>query len=92
LLIVMNTVGPQILTALSVPLIALWKKQPQQSGILSSVMVCAATFILYHTVVAASAAACAGWLRSHLMLHKVFSPRFMLGGVVLLVIDVITLI
>ncbi|KAF8428717.1 hypothetical protein EV426DRAFT_585534 [Tirmania nivea] len=92
LLIVLNTVGPQILTALSVPLIALWKKQPQQSGMLSSVMVCAATFVLYHTVVAASAAACAGWLRRHLMLHKVFSPRFMLGGVVLLVIDVITVI
>jgi len=93
LLIVLNTVGPQILTALSVPLIALWKKQPKQSGMLSSAVVCAGTFTLYHTVIAMSAAACAGWLRRHLMLHKIFSPRFMLGGVVLLVVDlVVTLV
>lgn len=89
LLIILNSVGPQILTALSVPLIALWKKQPKQCGMLSCVMVCIATFILYHTVVATSAAACAGWLRRHLMLHKIFSPRFMLGGVVLLVVDIV---
>lgn len=89
LLIALNSVGPQILTAMSVPLIALWKKQPKHTGILSSVMVSAATFILYHAVVGTSATACAGWLRRHLMLHKIFSPRFMLGGVVLLVMDVV---
>ncbi|KAF8457264.1 hypothetical protein BGX38DRAFT_1266012 [Terfezia claveryi] len=52
---------------------------------------CYGVFILYHTVVATSAAACAGWPRGHSILHKVFSPRFMLGnldrGVVLLVVD-----
>ena len=89
ILIVLNTVGPQILTAISIPLIALWKKEPRSTGMLNTVMVSAATFILYHAVVTTASAACAGWLRRHLMLHKIFSPRFMLSGIVLLVMDII---
>lgn len=88
LLIVLNTVGPQILTAISVPVISLWKKQPHHPGILANAAASAATFLLYHATVATSAAGCAGWLRRHLMLHKIFSPRFMLGAVVLLVVDI----
>lgn len=56
---------------------------------LNSVLVSASTFILYHAVVGTSAAACAGWLRRHLMLHKIFSPRFMLGAAVLLTMDLV---
>ena len=87
LLIVLNTVGPQILTAISIPVLSLWKKQPRHPGILASAGISAATFLLYHATVATSATVCAGWLRRHLMLHKIFSPRFMLGSVVLLVVD-----
>ncbi|KAI5806603.1 phosphoethanolamine transferase class O [Peziza echinospora] len=89
MLIALNSVGPQILTAVAVPLIGLWKRDPKSPGMLSSVVVSAATFVIYHAVIATSAAACAGWLRRHLMLHKIFSPRFMLGGVVLLVVDAV---
>ncbi|KAF8477072.1 hypothetical protein BDZ91DRAFT_708621 [Kalaharituber pfeilii] len=89
LLIVLNTMGPQILTGISVPLIALWKKDPKHVGLLSNVAVASATFLLYHGVTGSAAAACAGWHRRHLMLHKIFSPRFMLGAVVMLVMDLV---
>lgn len=89
MLIILNSMGPQMLTAVAVPLLALWKRDPKSPGLLSNVVKAAVTYILFHSVVGTSGALWAGWHRRHLMLHKIFSPRFMLDVVVLLVVDVV---
>lgn len=89
LLVIGNTVGPQILAALAVPLVTLWKAPPKRAGLLGSVTVAGATHMLYHAVTALSSVVCAGHLRRHLMLYRIFSPRFMLGAAVLLIVDII---
>jgi phosphatidylinositol glycan class O len=92
LLIVGNTLGPQILTAIAVPLVALWKappkKEPQdQEGLMSKVARAAATYVLFQASIAGASMLCAGWLRRHLMLYRIFSPRFMLAAVTLIVAE-----
>lgn len=89
LLVIGNTVGPQILAALAIPLVALWKAPPKRAGLLGSVTAAGATHMLYHAVTALSSVVCAGYLRRHLMLYRIFSPRFMLGAAVLLIVDII---
>lgn len=92
LLVVANSVGPQILTAIAVPLITLWKSPPTGPGQLGKTGKSVATHLLYHSTITLSAVACAGHLRRHLMLYRIFSPRFMLGGIVLLVVDVVAVL
>lgn len=88
LLVVANTFGPQFFTACSVSLISLWKKAPKSEGLLSGAAKAGLSFILYQTAVTLSSMVFAAWFRRHLMVWKVFAPRFMLGAVVLLLVDV----
>ncbi|GFZ42758.1 hypothetical protein JCM24511_00476 [Saitozyma sp. JCM 24511] len=91
LLVIVNTWGPFLLSALSLPLLALWQVSPRPQStipVLAHTLQLALAFITYHTGVLFSAALCAAWLRRHLMVWKVFAPRFMLAGVTLLVVDV----
>ncbi|KZO95486.1 alkaline phosphatase-like protein [Calocera viscosa TUFC12733] len=75
ILVVLNSVGALFLSALCVPLLAMWQVSPvlktQEGRVYASV----------------GCAACAAWLRRHLMVWKVFAPRFMLSGITLIVID-----
>jgi GPI ethanolamine phosphate transferase 3 subunit O len=89
LLIVGNTFGAQILAALAVPLVALWKQPPKKRGLLGAVAVATTTHMLYHAVVSVSTTMWAYWLRRHLMLYRIFSPRFMTAAAVLLVVDIV---
>lgn len=89
LLVVLNTFGAQILCAAAVPLVVLWKAGPKEKGLLRGVARSVATFALWYAVVALATTMWAGWLRRHLMLYRIFSPRWMVGGTVLLVIDVV---
>ena len=84
LMIVANSLGPQILSAIAVPLLPLWKAQPKEK-VLPKVAKAAATYMLFQAVLTTASTVAAGWLRRHLMLYRIFSPRFMLGGVTLLV-------
>ncbi|KZT52863.1 alkaline phosphatase-like protein [Calocera cornea HHB12733] len=92
-LVGLNSVGPLFLSALALPLLAMWQVSPvlsTQQGrvyVLSDTLKAAVGFMLYHSLVTLSAAACAAWFRRHLMVWKVFAPRFMLSGITLLVID-----
>ncbi|KAI5293305.1 mannose-ethanolamine phosphotransferase gpi13 [Ascosphaera acerosa] len=128
-LIVLNTFGAQILSAVAVPLCVLWKRQldarclfgsssadsdaddssrgeqdeqqeqpaarvsaPARSSmlsILSDVAQAASTHILYHAVISLLTTLWAGHLRRHLMLYRIFSPRFMMGAAVTLVVDAV---
>lgn len=86
LFVVLNTFGAQILTAVAVPLTALWK-QPPRKRLLGAVARAVATHILYYAVINLATTMWAGWLRRHLMLYRVFSPRFLTGAALLFVVD-----
>lgn len=108
ILVVLNTFGAQILSAIAVPLVVLWKrpidsrsqsapgrvseiKQTSASRLLSDVAQAATTHILYYAVINLATTMWAGHLRRHLMLYRIFCPRFMMGAVVLVVVDVVLL-
>ncbi|KAL8692968.1 MAG: hypothetical protein Q9218_002117 [Villophora microphyllina] len=89
LLVVLNTFGAQIITVVAVPLVVLWKQPPRKKGLLGNVAMAVATFMLYFAVINLATTMWAGWLRRHLMLYRIFSPRFMTGAAALLVVDLI---
>ena len=89
LLVVLNTFGAQILTTVAVPLIALWKQPPKKPGLLSDVARALATLIVYYSVLNLATTMWAGWLRRHLMLYRIFSPRFMTAAAVLVTVDLV---
>ncbi|KAJ4151488.1 hypothetical protein LMH87_012181 [Akanthomyces muscarius] len=89
LVVAANTFAAQILAIASLPLVALWKVGPKQRGVLETVSRALAVYLAYYAVEALATMACAGWLRRHLMLYRVFSPRFMTAGLLLLLLDVL---
>ncbi|PKY05811.1 glycosylphosphatidylinositol anchor synthesis protein [Aspergillus campestris IBT 28561] len=104
ILVTLNTFGPQILTTVAVPLTVLWKRPLQlsdQTGsqsakaksptikILSDVVQAACTYLLYFATVNLATTMWAGHLRRHLMLYRIFNPRFMMGAALLGVVDVV---
>ena len=89
LLVVLNSFGAQILTTIAVPLIALWKQPPKRPRLLGDIAKAFATLMLYHAVISLATTMWAGWLRRHLMLFRIFSPRFMTGAAVLLIVDLV---
>ena len=89
MLVLLNSFGAQILTTVAVPLIALWKQPPKKSRLLSDVAKALATLLLYYAVINLATTMWAGWLRRHLMLYRIFSPRFMTAAAVLVTVDLI---
>ncbi|KAK4249936.1 hypothetical protein C7999DRAFT_12243 [Corynascus novoguineensis] len=90
IVVALNTFAGQILTAAAVPLLVLWKAGPKRKGVLEAVSRRAlGAFVAYFAVESLCTMAWAGHLRRHLMLYRVFSPRFMTAAVVLLVVDVV---
>ncbi|KAJ5778922.1 hypothetical protein N7457_006642 [Penicillium paradoxum] len=104
--IILNTFGAQILAAIAVPLTVLWKRPLQThdrvpasnpnknpaTRILSDVVQAVGTHILYLATINLATTMWAGHLRRHLMLYRIFNPRFMMGSVVLLVVDVVLMV
>ena len=90
LAVALNTFGAQILAAASVPLVTcLWKVGPKQKGVLLAASRGLGLFVAYYAVEALATMAWAGHLRRHLMLYRVFNPRFMMAGALLVVVDVL---
>ncbi|KAG5919596.1 hypothetical protein E4U42_006476 [Claviceps africana] len=89
LVVALNTFAGPVLAAVSVPLLPMWKVGPKQKGVLETVARSMAVFAAYHAVEALATMSWAGWLRRHLMLYRVFSPRFLMAGVLLLVLDLV---
>jgi len=89
LLVALNSFGAQILAAAAVPLVVLWKQPPRKKGILRSVAAALAWHISYYAVIGLATTMWAGHLRRHLMLYRIFSPKFMTASVVLCVVDVV---
>jgi phosphatidylinositol glycan class O len=90
-IIIMNHFGAQILCAVAVPALVLWKVKPQQKGLLGALAKAVATHMLFYATVNLATTMWAGHLRRHLMLYRIFSPRFMLGASSLLVVDVVAI-
>jgi GPI ethanolamine phosphate transferase 3 subunit O len=67
----------------------LWKGGPKQSGVLLAASRGVGLFVAYYAVEALATMSWAGWLRRHLMLFRVFCPRFMMAGALLVVVDVL---
>ena len=89
ILVMLNTFGAQIMTAAAIPLIALWKQPAKKPGLMGNVASALATFLLYHATINVATTMWAGHLRRHLMLFRIFNPRFMTASAVLLIVDLI---
>lgn len=89
MLVVLNTYGAQILCALAVPAVVLWKVPPKQHGLLGRVAAAVATHGLFYAAVAVATVGEAAWLRRHLMLYRVFMPRMLLAITSLLVVETV---
>ncbi|KAL2828227.1 hypothetical protein BDW59DRAFT_143381 [Aspergillus cavernicola] len=101
LLVILNTFGAQILTTVAVPLTALWKRplqlndktvQKPATKLLSDVAQASVTYILYFATINLATTMWAAHLRRHLMLYRIFSPRFMMGATVLGVVDIVLIL
>lgn len=96
-LVSLNTFGPFFLFALATPLLALWNTAPLPHPMSASnarrlgTRAAIGTMLYYGTMLVGSAVSSA-WLRRHLMVWKVFAPRFMLAASSLLVVDVAVLL
>ena len=96
-LVVLNTFGPQFLLALASPLLATWNVSPTthkattgpESGIVvkRNALKAALGMMMYFEVLLIGSAMSAAWLRRHLMVWKVFAPRFMAAAAASLIVD-----
>jgi len=89
LIIILNSLGAQILCAIAVPLTQLWKVPPRKQGLLGDVARAMVQHFLFYAVVALATTMWAGHLRRHLMLYRVFMPRFMMATVVSVVVQIV---
>ncbi|KAJ2384269.1 mannose-ethanolamine phosphotransferase gpi13, partial [Coemansia sp. RSA 2603] len=90
-IVVFNTFGSFILTSTCVPLGVLWneslgsqKLRLAPNAYVARVTGAASIFVAYIVLVSASTAAFAAWFRRHLMVWKIFAPRFMFSVPVVL--------
>ncbi|KAH9895692.1 hypothetical protein C8Q73DRAFT_728821 [Cubamyces lactineus] len=96
LLVTLNTLGPHFLIALAAPLLALWNVAPLPQPaadvrVRLDAVRASLGMMLYHAVLLLSSAVCSAWLRRHLMVWKIFAPRFMLSALTVVVVDLAVL-
>lgn len=92
LLVVLNTFGAQIICAAAVPLTVLWKRPIGKQGlrgIWNDVLDACLAHLLYYATIQLATTMWAGHLRRHLMLYRVFMPRYLMACGVLLIVDVV---
>ena len=94
IVLILNAFGVYIVATIAVPLLPMWRrpKRTKAASLLGKVGKAACAFLLYHGVTSLGTTLWAGLLRRHLMLYRVFCPRFMVGAVVLLIVDVVSIL
>lgn len=88
----LNTFGPQILIALSVALLTLWKQPPdvlKPQTILGRIVSNCGVLILYNSILCLSSFIWVTHFRRHLMVWKIFCPRFLFACMSLIVTQII---
>lgn len=102
LTVMLNSFGPWLLAGLSAPLLALWNfsprpdpqsrptdKQPRlDQEVQRDIALTCLGMMLYYASLAFGTAVSAAILRRHLMVWKVFAPRFMVGVAALFFVDI----
>lgn len=96
-LVALNVFGPIFLLALAAPLLALWNAPPRpQPGAAQHVQKgstrAALGLMVYFGALLLGSAFSAAVLRRHLMVWKVFAPRFMMAAASLLAVDLAALL
>ncbi|KAK7514944.1 GPI ethanolamine phosphate transferase 3 [Phyllosticta citriasiana] len=91
LLVTLNTFAPLVLASVAVPALPLWRAPPKRPALLGAVAMAAATFVAVFVGIALASALETAWLRRHLMLYRVFCPRFLTaaGGVAVVCVMVV---
>lgn len=91
LTILLNTFGPFILIGIAIPLLSLWKISPTQKpiGLVSRVVENGTTLLIYQTFLTLSTLVMSNHFRRHLMVWKIFAPRFMLNSMILILLNVV---
>lgn len=94
LALVLNTFGPFILAGLAAALLPIWRSAPHKRPAVAVTRVAksALVFALYVSVVSLGSAVMAYVLRRHLMVWKIFAPRYMLGGLTLVAADFVIVV
>lgn len=95
MLIILNNFGPQLICAAAVPLTVLWKRPVSKLGLngyWSDITQACVAHLLYYATIQAATTMWAGHLRRHLMLYRVFMPRFLMASGVLLIVDFMLLV
>ncbi|KAH0835488.1 hypothetical protein J3R83DRAFT_9155 [Lanmaoa asiatica] len=90
LTVVANTLGPHFLMGLASPLLALWNLPPLPPlrGLTASSLRAGLAIMLYFSIILLGSATCAAVLRRHLMVWKIFAPRYIFAAISLIAIDV----
>lgn len=86
----LNTFGPFFIVCLSVPLITLWRLPPSAKPItvLLQIVTNITTLLTYQTLTSIMSFIFAAHFRRHLMVWKVFAPRFMFSALLLIVFNI----
>ncbi|CAA16901.1 pig-O [Schizosaccharomyces pombe] len=87
----LHTVGAPILTCISIPLFS-FEPLSKKNRFLINLFRFSFSFILYNLLISTSTVFFAGFFRRHLMVWKVFAPRFMLSGILLVTHQLFVLI
>lgn len=90
----LNNFGSFLVICLAAPLVTLWRipPTPKPIAVLSQVITVVTSLITYQTLLTLSSLIFTAHFRRHLMVWKIFAPRFMMNGVVLLVMDVVLVV
>ncbi|KAF9377874.1 mannose-ethanolamine phosphotransferase gpi13 [Podila verticillata] len=95
ILVVVNTLGPFLICAAALPLVVLWKLPPRgdKTGKITLfpelTRLCLMMMMHQSLVLVANMFFTGGMFRRHLMVWKVFAPRFMLQATALLSMDLV---
>lgn len=91
LAIILNTLGPFILIAVAIPLLVIWKIPPTKKPITlcSKIVENSMTVLIYQTILTLVTLVMTNHLRRHLMVWKIFAPRFMLNALILFLFNII---
>ncbi|KAF8925086.1 hypothetical protein EDD21DRAFT_367183 [Dissophora ornata] len=95
LLVIVNTLGPFVICATALPLVVLWKFPPKADKLGKIVLfpdltrLCLMMMMHQSLVLVANMFFTGGMFRRHLMVWKVFAPRFMLQASTLLIMDLV---